>query len=303
MNPLAAVETQLAALDAIKLVMAHEFEDINLKPWQRQSRKLHWQLDRLLLTTATPFAWSDESVQAALAASASIPGDAVLNRWNLPESSAWWHLDTPLPWRTTDPDRPIRALNFGWFRNQFAIVCWTDPEPGMLRILPSQVWQWLDGETLDEMKARTRQEHIDRYGPGGEFAGAPQVGLETFCEATDRVSRLILAGIAWLGQKVLLADAAHVERHRRKAFDRATGQTLDGVRVVQLRKTEGPHHPHESTGHEVEWSCRWIVDGHWRNQACGAKRGDRKLIYVHPYVKGPGDKPLVAKTKVYEVSR
>ena len=31
---------------------------------------------------------------------------------------------------------------------------------------------------------------------------------------------------------------------------------------------------------------KWMVRGHWRNQAVGAKRAKRKLIWIQPYVKG-----------------
>ena len=105
-----------------------------------------------------------------------------------------------------------------------------------------------------------------------------------------------------MNQRVLVAEPGHVERHRRKAFDRATGQRLDAIRVVQLRKVEYPKREHGES--EVEWSCRWAVSGHWRNQACGPKHGDRQLRYIMPFVKGPADKPFrEASRKAYEVSR
>lgn len=36
-------------------------------------------------------------------------------------------------------------------------------------------------------------------------------------------------------------------------------------------------------------SSRFIVRGHWRNQACGKDRLDRRRIWIQPYWKGPAD--------------
>jgi hypothetical protein len=51
-----------------------------------------------------------------------------------------------------------------------------------------------------------------------------------------------------------------------------------------------------------EYSHRWIVRGHMRNQPIGprnAKGGQKHLrVWIAPYVKGPEDKPLVLKDRV-----
>ena len=45
------------------------------------------------------------------------------------------------------------------------------------------------------------------------------------------------------------------------------------------------------------------MSGHWRNQFY-ATTGQRKLIYIMPFVKGPADKPMrTDERKVYQVSR
>lgn len=77
------------------------------------------------------------------------------------------------------------------------------------------------------------------------------------------------------------------------------------VLVIQFRKTrytsaEGGEERH------VSWSHRWIVGGHWRWQPYKdpASGGEiKKRIWISPYVKGPEDKPLVMKDKVYVLVR
>jgi hypothetical protein len=46
----------------------------------------------------------------------------------------------------------------------------------------------------------------------------------------------------------------------------------------------------EATGKHL--STRFIVAGHWRNQACGLNRLERKLLWIEPYWKGPEFAPI-----------
>lgn len=73
------------------------------------------------------------------------------------------------------------------------------------------------------------------------------------------------------------------------------------VTVVQLRRRESDkEHVGETS---VEWQHRWMVRGHWRNQPCGEGRHDVKRIWIHPFIKGPADKPLIQTEKVYALTR
>jgi hypothetical protein len=51
----------------------------------------------------------------------------------------------------------------------------------------------------------------------------------------------------------------------------------------------------------VEWQGQWIVNGFWRWQAFGPGRTERKRIWVDGFVKGPADKPLIKRKRVYSV--
>lgn len=73
------------------------------------------------------------------------------------------------------------------------------------------------------------------------------------------------------------------------------------VRVVHLRRRTK-----ESDGEQdvidVDWSHRWVVRGHWRQQWYPS-RNVHEPIFVSPYVKGPEDKPLVIKNIRYAVDQ
>jgi hypothetical protein len=83
------------------------------------------------------------------------------------------------------------------------------------------------------------------------------------------------------------------------------------VNVVLLRRLAHPDDGRPVSHREVDWSCRWVVQGHYRHldsydqarhhavaehkgkeTVCGAC-GSR-LTYVRPYVKGPDGAPLRA---------
>jgi hypothetical protein len=50
-----------------------------------------------------------------------------------------------------------------------------------------------------------------------------------------------------------------------------------------------------------DWSHRWIVHGHWRNQP--TKEGS-KVIWIDDYIKGrPDDKPLWVKERKFAVTK
>jgi hypothetical protein len=43
---------------------------------------------------------------------------------------------------------------------------------------------------------------------------------------------------------------------------------------------------------KIEWSRRWVVRGHWRKQWY-PKSQTHDYVYIHDFIKGPEDKPLV----------
>jgi hypothetical protein len=74
------------------------------------------------------------------------------------------------------------------------------------------------------------------------------------------------------------------------------------VTVVRLRRTY-EEKPGEYEPGSVDWTHRWIVGGHWRNQWYQSEQIHRQ-IWISPYVKGPDELPLVInKARVFEFVR
>lgn len=74
------------------------------------------------------------------------------------------------------------------------------------------------------------------------------------------------------------------------------------VRVVNARPMRTvPADPEEAAGSEDgghRYSTRWVVRGHWRQQAHGTGRAQRRTQWIESYIKGPEDAPLAPHTLV-----
>lgn len=94
---------------------------------------------------------------------------------------------------------------------------------------------------------------------------------------------------AFLQQHLLTAKRYQADRAtRRRIMTRPLHEPV--VRVVELRRKESAVTSTEN-GISPEWSCQWLVRGHWRQQWYPTM--DRhQPRWIAPYVKGPEDKPL-----------
>jgi hypothetical protein len=50
--------------------------------------------------------------------------------------------------------------------------------------------------------------------------------------------------------------------------------------------------------HGASPTVQFVVRGHWRNQACGLKLSQRKIMWIKPYWKGPEDAPINVRSHV-----
>lgn len=88
---------------------------------------------------------------------------------------------------------------------------------------------------------------------------------------------------------------------RRRYIPPGPGDITTGVNLVSLRENAARLPTEEPNEGEKKWglSVRFMVRGHWRNQACGEKLGQRRPVYVAPYLKGPEDAPLKSSETVF----
>jgi hypothetical protein len=106
-----------------------------------------------------------------------------------------------------------------------------------------------------------------------------------------------------LGQTSSQSTPRHARRRLQRAFPEAPGR-LHGpeVRLVDVRRTsppQAPGEPGERTGRR--WGHRTIVTGHWRQQAYGPGRSQRRPTWIEEHIAGPDDRPLVLREDVHVV--
>jgi hypothetical protein len=105
---------------------------------------------------------------------------------------------------------------------------------------------------------------------------------------------------AWLlMQQPLLIDRSreHADKPTARAYAR-DGLPSPDVTVVDLRRQYTPQDQDADAGGGRHYKHRWIVSGHWRNQAHGPGLALRRQTWVPAHVKGPEGAPLLATEKV-----
>jgi hypothetical protein len=114
----------------------------------------------------------------------------------------------------------------------------------------------------------------------------------------DEMARLIMAFWLLSQQRIAQAQVRQVTRPGRRRAERARFELPeDGIRVVTLRRLVSESVA-EAVPIDVDWSHRWIVGGHWRQQWYPT-RDEHRPLWIAPYVKGPEEAPLVLKDRVY----
>lgn len=118
------------------------------------------------------------------------------------------------------------------------------------------------------------------------------------------LSDLFYVLTAFCRQRILVTPSERAERHAAKRALRDGWANEPLIRVVQLRRTERQGYQPSDTAEHRDYSCQWVVRGHWRQQACGEGHKERRPLWITPYVKGPEDKPLKApRATVFAVAR
>ena len=106
-----------------------------------------------------------------------------------------------------------------------------------------------------------------------------------------------------MGQTLARKVPEPAERPTRRRLQKAGSPLANkAITVIYLRhvREDGAE---DTSPRSVEWTHRWVVSGHWKMQAYGKGRLERKRIWVMPFVKGPDDAPLVLKEKVHVLAR
>jgi hypothetical protein len=101
--------------------------------------------------------------------------------------------------------------------------------------------------------------------------------------------RLIATAWAFLEQRILVIAPQRASRALRRRLPIDLRETL--IHTIILRRQQPMAAATVDNQGDVEWSWRWIVRGHWRDQWYPSI-GHHRPIWILPYEKGPAEKPL-----------
>lgn len=140
----------------------------------------------------------------------------------------------------------------------------------------------------------------------GDLPLTPRLEVHVPLDETRRPGRadageLIMSalGAAWLlmGQPAvteLTVDTPSADR---------SGRSRDRERVAPVTIVDVAGVSDEGDGHRGgdggrEYTHRWWVSGHWRQQPYGPGRRFRRPVWIAPHLKGPADAPVVRRPRV-----
>lgn len=101
--------------------------------------------------------------------------------------------------------------------------------------------------------------------PGAAWSDVDRVGADP--EVIEQTSKIVCALWLLVQQKVAVSRRVGGDRADRRRWGREHDEPIPDVIVVELRRPLQTTPHEDSPGVQVDWSHRWIVDGHWRNQA------------------------------------
>ena len=106
--------------------------------------------------------------------------------------------------------------------------------------------------------------------------------------------------VAFLEQRILLSSRFLADRASRRRRRKARqSPPSEEIHVVRLRHVA---YRGEGGDRDIQWTCQWIVRGHWRNQWHPSQKHHHPK-WIAPYVKGPEDKPLRKPGRLFAVVR
>lgn len=233
----------------------------------------------MMVRAAVPYYVSTDIAHTIATASITLPRETLLSHEQFPEGEAFCWFERPLsiPGHVVDPSDPSRmAAGVAWGStksNDFdqLVVVVFDQNCAPARLYFEDFGRPFAGLTRGS-------------GILGEYPNGPDIA----------VTRFIWTLLGFVRQRIFTPISHSANRTAREQASRSHLERYEEVKVIVVRQRQGAEY-REGEHYPVDWSHRWLVRGHWRNQACGPKREKRQTVWVTPYVKGPDDKPLVIK--------
>ena len=274
-------------------------------------------MTRDVLARALPFYWESNTMGLVMAAAEKLPEERSIAAEDLVADFgfAWFpgpyiELRNPSTGREGDL-MSITESSFCWARkkDELWLVSFMDVSvklDGIARVMEYPIPLCVNPIKLGENVHDVSEIAACTYSSSEEAARfAREMDRDPFdmemiaYDLYTKRSRFQFAALIFAGQKVLkVSEPRMAPRGMRKR-----GEVISNdYRVVSLRAHHYEQRRDQAGGGPIDWSCRWLVRGHWRNQFYPAS-DDHRTIWIEPHVKGPDDKPMKSSKVVYHINR
>lgn len=293
---------------AIKGVLA-ALNTPHIRDGASEHERVMWKDDLMVMSRATPFYWSSKCVEMVQTLMLDFNlNEIICSRELLPVQVAWHYFEKPLFHITVNElphkefSAPVVAVSWAWGINpdgeeMLSSTAWVN-DPKWRLLVPWNVL-WASNGKGESMGTRH------------DLQSSPEDKVTAFKEI-DLLTKFTCCASTFLRQKLLKTSTQTLERHARKRLEKETKSTvISPVTVVYMRSLEensrgvaaGSNATQDTTQDIREYDFQWTVRGHVRQQYY-ASQGVHLPIYIHPYLKGPEDKPLKPRsTSIIAVSR
>lgn len=276
--------TPVEALD-MKLVCYERYRRVQRHPGFRQ-RMDKWLGDQVSVqdtwvAESIPVAWAGQTYEFVRRSAQQFPDDA----WPpLPHDARLKLLVFPAPLLHMDVEgqlASVDALLVGVDRvGMFSVTAFTRLAGGL-----DSIW-WYQIRFGGAMTKYINGDAIE--------------GRDVEIGEVRTILKFVFATWAFLDQRIAIEEHATADRSARRRAERLDIEPV--VHVVRLRKSEARTHNSDDS-HDVEWSCQWLVRGHWRNQ-WHPRMQRHAPVWILPHIKGPADMPLKTPApEVWQVAR
>jgi hypothetical protein len=284
-------------------------------------------LDPWLASLADDLSWADtyqvtpEMIDLATAMMETTPDLSDIREEDLPSNSGFMWLDQPIPRPSVEDDDehpPLLMHAVSWCRVGLVPIQLNAEAHG---VVTSQSIPIHSNEQTVTMPAEST-------GKPGVFTGYVEaVRIREWCWNDDRdviprplhlmgqslliltdhvhtpLPELQLVHMLWILMQMEITTSRAVQPNRagRKRAAKLA-RPYQEIRVITLRR---PAHGEPVYGHRhVDWSCSWLVRGHWRHAPHSGTFSDgRTRTWIKPYIKGPDGLPLRSADILWKLAR
>lgn len=297
-----ALEKKLECLDELRSI----YTGRSLRSGIIPSERLQYKTDIQALNFAKPFYLNDHTVDLVSAMAPSFKLDEIVaDRDLLYADHGWLWFGNKSPFGVRllgtleEEVSPVRAISWYVFSSE---------QVGMYLGMTAYGQTTMENETgrwvgklypiIWSTNGLGSSMELNLESLQANFRGYWDDNTATEC---NKMRQFVLAMNTFVRQKLVSVQEVAPERMARKRIERA-GHRSENISIVQLREiTRKANQSGESR--EVDWSCRWTVAPHVRQQWY-ASIGKHLPVIIGGYIKGPEDKPFKPRsTPIYAVTR